>query len=129
MPHEQPPALRFKKIPAQFFQTGRGKEPVREWLLELPKEARRRIGEDIMTVEFGWPIGMPLCRPLGEGLHEVRTVLDRRIARVLFYVDRYQRMVLLHGFVKKTETTPKEDLQLARTRKTRHERSLDDEGG
>jgi len=88
-------------------------------------EDRRAIGEDIKTVEFGWPIGMPACSPLGDGLHEVRTNLSRnRIARVFFYIDGNQRLVLLHGIVKKTQTTPKADLELARQNKGRHERSI-----
>jgi phage-related protein len=69
--------------------------------------------------------GRSACRPLGDGLHEVRTNLaDNRIARIFFYVDKRQRMVLLHGFVKKTQQTPARDLALARTNKRKHERSL-----
>src|SRR5581483_7074671 len=85
------------------------------WLQGLLAENRKRIGEDIKTVEFGWPIGMPVCRPLGDGIYEVRTSLGQnRIARVLFYIDRRGRMVLLHGFIKKTQKTPREDLDLAK---------------
>jgi phage-related protein len=115
-----------KRVPAIFFRTGVGGEPVREWLKELPSpEDRKRIGEDIKTVEFGWPIGMPVCRPLGEGIYEVRTNLVRnRIARVLFYIDRKGRMVLLHGFIKKTPKTPNEDLNLARSNKKKHQKGL-----
>ena len=84
---------------------------MRDWLKELSREDRKRIGEDIKTVEFGWPIGMPVCRPLGDGIYEVRTSLaQNRIARVLFYIDKKGRMVLLHGFIKKTRRTPDEDL-------------------
>lgn len=102
-----------------------GGEPVREWLKGLPSEDRKRIGEDIKTVEFGWPVGMPVCRPLGSGLYEVRTSLaQNRTARVLFYIDKQGRMVLLHGFVKKSPRTPKEDLNLARRNKSKHERGL-----
>ena len=78
-----------------------------------------------MTVEFGWPIGMPVCRPLGHGLYEVRSsLLGNRIARVLFYVDKRGRMVLLHGFIKKTQKTPDADLKLAADNKSKHERGL-----
>jgi phage-related protein len=114
-----------KQIPVFFFRTSAGGEPVREWLKALPyREDRRRIGEDIKTVEFGWPIGMPVCRALGDGVHEVRTTLSRnRISRVLFYVDTKGRMVLLHGFIKKTPKTPTEDLKIARANKRTHERS------
>jgi phage-related protein len=115
----------LKRIPVVFYRTDTGNEPVRQWLKAMESEERRLIGEDIKTVEFGWPVGMPTCRPLGEGLHEVRTNLPgNRIARVLFYVDKLQRMVLLHGFVKKTRTTPDADLNLARANKRRHERGM-----
>ena len=86
---------------------------------------RKRIGEDIKTVEFGWPIGMPVCKSLGDGPYEVRTSLaQHRIARVLFYIDRKGRMVLLHGFVKKTPKTPDEDMELARSNRKKHQRGL-----
>ncbi len=114
-----------KKVPAIFFRTEAGGEPVREWLKELSKEDKREIGADIQTVEFGWPLGMPFARPMGEGLHEVRTSLKgNRLARVLFYVDEKNRMVLLHAFIKKTRKTPAEDLELARRNKAKHQRGL-----
>ena len=115
-----------KRVPAIFFRTDAGGEPVRDWLKGLPyADDRKRIGEDIKTVEFGWPIGMPVCRPLGHGVNEVRTGLTHnRIARVLFYVDQETRMVLLHGFIKKTQKTSDEDLALARRNKEKHEKGL-----
>lgn len=83
------------------------------------------IGYDIQTVEFGWPVGMPVCGPVDDGLFEVRTSLaGHRSARVLFYIDRKARMVLLHGLIKKTQRTPDADLALARTNKAKHERGL-----
>jgi phage-related protein len=115
-----------KSAPAIFFRTAAGGEPVRDWLKGLTSpEDRKRIGEDIKTVEFGWPIGMPVCRPLGDGIFEARTHLaQNRIARVLFYIDKKRRMVLLHGFIKKTQKTPDEDLELARSNKKKHQRGL-----
>jgi phage-related protein len=101
---KEPAALQSqgKKVPAIFYRTEAGGEPVREWLKNLPLEDRKRIGEDIKTVEFGWPVGMPVSRPLGDAIYEVRTSLGRnRIARTLFYIDGKSRMVLLHGFIKK----------------------------
>jgi len=98
---------------------------VRAWLKGLLPEDRKRIGEDIKTVEFGWPVGMPVCKPLRDGIYEVRTNLaQNRIARVLFYIDKMGRMVLLHGFVKKTQKTPGEDLALAKSNEGKHERGL-----
>lgn len=77
---------------------------MRDWLKALPSSNdRKRVGEDIKTVEFGWPLGMPVCRPLRGGIYEVRMSLERnRIARVLFYIDKKGRMVLLHAFIKKS---------------------------
>lgn len=117
--------LQGKRVRAVFYRTEAGREPVREWLKALPSgEDRKRIGEDIKTVEFGWPVGMPVCRSVGGGIYEVRSDLaQNRIARVLFYFDKNSRMVLLHGFIKKTQKTPAEDLELARRNKKKHERS------
>jgi phage-related protein len=120
------PRAGLKRIEAIFFRTGSGRELVREWLRSLvPVADRKQIGVDIKSVEFGWPIGMPVCRSLGEGLYEVRSDLrGKRIARILFYVDAKNRMVLLHGFIKKTQKTPSGDLELARKNKALHEREL-----
>ena len=110
--------LNLKKLTAAFFQLGSGREPVREWLLQLEAADRKLIGDDIRTAEFGWPIGMPICRSIAgrTGLWEVRTNLpNKRIARVLFFV-KGKRMVLLHGLIKKTQKTPKQDLDLAEKR-------------
>ena len=110
-----------------FYRTEAGGEPVRDWLKGLPySEDRRRIGEDIKTVEFGWPVGMPVCKAIGGGMCEVRTRLTQnRIARVLFYIDKKNRMVLLHGFIKKTQKTPPDDWELARTNQGKHQRGLE----
>jgi phage-related protein len=102
-----------KKIQARFYELPSGIKPVREWLLELTRDDCRAVGYDIQTVEFGWPIGMPVCRPLGNGLYEVRSNLaDGKIGRILFCIIANE-MVLLHGFVKKTQKTPQAELMLA----------------
>lgn len=105
----------------KFFRSEAGNEPVREWLTDLPKEARRLIGEDIKTVQYGWPIGMPVVRKLEEGLWEVRTTLGDTIARVVFTVFNGQ-MVLLHGFIKKSQKMPSVDLKTAKQRKAKIQR-------
>jgi phage-related protein len=106
-----------KRLPAYFYRLDSGNEPVREWLKDLEPEDRKAIGEDIKDVEFSWPIGMPLVRPLGRELWEVRSSLPRgRIARVVFCVEE-GRMMLLHGFIKKTRKTPQRDIELALKRK------------
>ncbi len=103
----------LKRLPAVFYRTDRGREPVREWLKGLDPEDRKAIGEDIKDVEFSWPIGMPLVRSMGNGLWEVRSSLPLgRIARVLFCVDE-ESMILLHGFIKKSQKTPKVEVDLA----------------
>lgn len=114
-----------KILPACFYRNSLGNEPVRDWVKDLDKDDRLIIGGDIKTVEFGWPIGMPTCKPLGKGLYEVRSNLSsNRIARVIFCIYEGQ-MVLLHGFIKKTQKTPKQDLDLALNRKSNLETAND----
>ena len=109
-------STRLAEIPVIFYRTSGGAEPVLDWLRDLPQADRRAIGADLATVQFGWPIGMPLCRHLGNGLWEVRSDLPLgRIARVIFCV-RNGRMVLLHGFIKKTQKTPLADREIAMKR-------------
>jgi phage-related protein len=102
-------------LAVRFFATTSGNEPVREWLAGLDREARRAVGFDIKTAQFGWPIGMPLIRKLEPGLWEVRSHIATGIARVLFPVDG-DTMVLLHGFIKKSQKTPAPDLEIAKLR-------------
>ena len=100
-------------LSVRFYCMATGKEPVRDWLTEqVSLGARKAIGADIKTVQFGWPLGMPLVRKMEPGLWEVRSSIPEGIARVLFTVVGAD-MVLLHGFVKKTQATPKADLALA----------------
>ncbi len=112
-----------KKITVVFFKNDRGKEPVRKWLTEnITPENRKIIGTDIKTVEMGWPIGMPTCKPLGQGLYEVRSGLtDGTAARVLFTIHG-NHMVLLHGFIKKGRKTPTNDLRTAKNRLAKFKR-------
>jgi phage-related protein len=108
---------RTKKLQARFYMSAVGRKPVREWILSLDKASRIVVGKDIQKVEFGWPIGMPSCRPLGAGLYEVRSDLTGgRIARVIFCIAAGE-MVLLHGFIKKTQKTPAAEIELARRRR------------
>jgi phage-related protein len=108
---------RSKKIASRFYETAGGRRPVREWLLALSKDDRRVIGKDIQKAEFGWPLGMPYCRPLGRGLWEVRSELrGGRIARVIFCIVG-REMVLLHGFEKKTQKVRPHDIELALKRR------------
>jgi len=106
-----------KRLPARFYRSNAGNEPVREWLKSLDPEDRRVTGEDIKDVEFSWPIGMPLVRSLGRELWEVRSSLPGgRIARVIFCIAE-EYLILLHGFIKKTRKTPQSEIALALKRK------------
>lgn len=102
-----------RKTPLIFYRTSAGAEPVRNWLHELDPADRNLIGQDLMRVQFRWPVGMPLCRSLGGGLWEVRSDLSgHRIARVLFFADE-GRIGVVHGFIKKTRKTPADAIALA----------------
>ena len=105
-----------QKMPLHFYRGVGGKEPVREWLRSLDEPDRQVIGQDLMRAQWRWPVGMPLCRAMGQGLWEIRTDLpSRRIARVLLCLHE-GILVALHGFIKKTQQTPAAELALARKR-------------
>ncbi len=105
-----------QKTSLQFYKNSFGNEPVRDWLRELDELDRYAIGKDMMRAQWRWPVGMPLCRPMGHGLWEIRTSLpSNRIARVLVCLHK-DRLVALHGFIKKTQKTPDDELTLARKR-------------
>ena len=105
-----------KVIAVKFFITDSGTEPVRDFLKGLTPDDRRSIGTDIKTVEYGWPLGMPLVRKLDTDLWEVRSIIASGIVRILFTTHNSE-MVLLHGFVKKTEKTPPKEIKTANERK------------
>ena len=105
----------LQRLHASFFLTAAGSEPVRDWLLSLPKEDRKAIGTDIAYVQYKWPIGRPRVAHVVGDIWEVRSRLTNRTARVLFAVDG-KEMVLLHGFIKKTQSTPVQDIDLAKAR-------------
>lgn len=106
----------LQRIPLRFWKSDSDREPVREWLNTLPLEDRRILGRDMAKVQFGWPIGLPLCRPLKDGLWELRSTLpSRREARILFGFHE-GLLIALHGFIKKSRETPKHELKIARER-------------
>lgn len=105
-----------QKTPLVFYRNSSGKEPVREWLKALDAPDRLAIGQDLMRAQWRWPVGMPLCRAMGQGLWVIRTELPgNRIARVLLRLDEGV-LVALHAFIKKTQKTPDDELKLARKR-------------
>lgn len=110
------------KLDVLFYQSEFGREPVREWLKNLPRNDKKVIGEDIKTVQFGWPLGMPLVRNLGHELWEIRSRLNnKRIARIIFFMKN-NKVILIHGFVKKTQKIPQKDICLALFRKKQIEK-------
>ena len=107
---------RLEPVPLAFWRSAAGSEPVRAWLNELPREDKSVIGRDIARVQFGWPMGLPVCRPLGKGLYEVRSSLPSgREARVLFGFHDGM-LIALSAFIKKSQATPADELELARRR-------------
>ena len=112
MPESEEP----QKIPLVFFRTNGGVEPVRDWLKGLDQIERHAIGKDLLRAQWRWPVGMPLCRPLGKGLWEIshRPSRESDSSQLICFYDKH--LVALHGFIKKTRTTPTEELQLARQR-------------
>jgi len=107
-----------RPIPVVFFRLDSGREPVREWLRDMGRENRKTLGEDIKTLQFGWPVGMPLARKMGDNLWELRSTISSGIARTFFTVYR-KKIVLLHGFVKKSQKTPPNELATAKRRLNR----------
>ncbi len=107
-----------KRLPVEFYRSEKGIEPVRDWLKSLDNLDKTKIGQAVKMLEYGWPVGMPTCRPLRNGLYEVRTTLpSNREARIFFCIHN-ERMVLLHGIIKKTQKTPQRDLIIARNRQS-----------
>lgn len=121
-----PAALRFAQagggdekpgsgLRVAFFETSVGNQPARDWLNALALDDRKLLGHDIRLVQDGWPMGMPLVRKMDADLWELRSSLSERIGRVFFTVRR-GRLVLLHGFIKKSRKTPRQDLAMAKLR-------------
>lgn len=107
-----------KRLPVEFYRSEKGIEPVRDWLKSLDTLDKIKIGQAVKMLEYGWPVGMPTCRPLRNGLYEVRTTLpSNREARIFFCIHN-ERMVLLHGIIKKTQKTPQRDLTIAHNRQS-----------
>jgi len=107
-----------RPIPVMFFRLDSGREPVRDWLKGLSSEDRRSIGEDVKTLQYGWPVGMPLARKMANELWELRSHISSGVARTFFTVYQ-QKIVLLHGFVKKARKTPVNELAVAKRRLTK----------
>lgn len=104
-----------RPIPVVFFRLDSGREPVREWLSDMSRDNRKTLGEDIKTLQFGWPVGMPLARKMDINLWELRSTTSSGIARTFFTVYQ-KKIVLLHGFVKKSQKTPSNELATAKRR-------------
>lgn len=106
-----------------FFQTETGNEPVRDWLQSLSSRERAVIGADLRTVQMGFPLGMPVCRALGNALYEVRSSLpSKREARLIFFQDG-DVLIIVSGFIKQTRTTPDSELKTARKRQAEYKKN------
>jgi phage-related protein len=103
------------QLDVYFYRSDSGAEPVRDWLKTLSSNERRIIGADIKTVQYGWPLGMPLVGHIEKDIWEIRSKLETRISRILF-VTQPRIIILLHGFIKKQQKTPKQDLEIAQAR-------------
>ena len=109
--------VRSKILTAKFYAADSGAMPVRDWLLSLTQKDRIEIGSDIANIEYNWPVGPPQCKPLENGIFEVRShISDGKIARTLFFIDQ-DKLFLLHGFIKKTQKTPRREIEIAQKRK------------
>lgn len=108
-------------LKAVFYRSEADNEPVREWLKDMHRDDKRQIGEDIKTAQLGWPLGMPLIKKIDKDLWEVRTKLTNSIARVFFTVDG-EHMILLHGFIKRSQKTPQNELKTALSRLATYKR-------
>ena len=98
-----------------FYKEDSGREPVADWLKKLDRQERTKIGEDLQTLQYRWPLGMPLVKSLDKGLWELRTRLPNRISRIIFVVQGGY-IILLNGFIKKTEKTPSREIETAKAR-------------
>ncbi|MGN7611846.1 type II toxin-antitoxin system RelE/ParE family toxin [Magnetococcales bacterium HHB-1] len=105
----------LKKKSVVFFCSDSGAEPVRDWLRSLPQSDKKAIGQALQLLEYRWPLGLPMVRKMAPGLWELRVTLAQRIVRVFFSVAQ-DHLVLLHGFIKKSQKTPQTDLQVVRRR-------------
>lgn len=113
----------LKRFPAIFYQSAGGREPVRDWFQGLSTVEKKSVGDDLQKLEYGWPVGMPLAKSMGSGIHELRSNLPKgRTARVFFFVEG-RTLILVHAFIKKSRKTPDQDLELARRRKRDWERN------
>jgi phage-related protein len=107
---------RLAPVPLRFWRSASGREPVRDWLGLLPLDDKKRIGRDIAVVQYGWPVGMPVCRPLGNGLWEIRSSLPSGREARIFFGFAEETLIALHAIFKKTQATDHHDLELARQR-------------
>jgi phage-related protein len=106
-----------------FFKTSAGNEPVLDWIRSLSRQDRAILGADLRTIQLGFPIGMPLCRPLKGGLFESRSSLSgKQEARLIFFQDG-KLLIVVCGFIKKTRATPQSELEIARKRKAEYNKN------
>lgn len=109
-------------LEVEFYKTEGGNEVVLDFLRGLPADDKKTVGEDLKTLQFGYPIGMPLCRPVGR-LWELRSSppSKRELRLLWFYHKKARTIVVVHAFIKKTQKTPQKDINLGEARKGEYE--------
>jgi len=105
-------------LEVRFYKTAGGNEVVLDFLRSLPADDKKTLGEDLKTLQYGYPIGMPLCRPVGK-LWELRSSLpSKRELRLLWFFHKVtQTIIVVHAFIKKAQRTPQKDIELGEARK------------
>lgn len=106
----------LKKVRAIIYRSAQGSEPVREFLRGLSREDRRVVGNDIATIEYGWPVGKPTCAPLGAGLWEVRSSLTGNRMSACCSPCIKATWFCCTDFIKKTQKAPPAEVAVARKR-------------
>ena len=100
-----------------YYTDNKGVKPVKKWLETLDESASSKLFRNLVLLEtLGLGIREPYVKHLGNKLYEVRAKDHKGIYRVIYFASRGQKFVLLHGFVKKTEKTPRKELAIAKER-------------
>lgn len=103
----------------EFYQSPSGNPVVYDWFVQLDAPVKARFAQifDLLT-DKGISVGMPYVRPIvNTKLYEIRVEQDKNIYRILYFAYTGRRFILLHGFPKKTQKTPKQEIELAEKRR------------
>lgn len=99
----------------EFYDTEDGRTPTQEFLDSLePKMNAKMVGLMEILEEKGYSLREPYSAPLEDGIFELRAVQGFNISRALFFFYVEGRIVITHGFIKKTQKTPRAQIELAK---------------